>query len=159
MNVGGRLSDHWKAVNAEWQGESAFLARNQKGTTLQVGSTDERPAFGPMELVLAGLAGCTGMDIASILQKKKEAITGLKVFVRGRMPDEYPKTYQEIHVTYVIWGNNIDPAAVEQAIQLSEEKYCSVGLMLNKAAPIISQYQILAPSEEFIEQDKEMIHD
>lgn len=110
-----------------------------------------------MELVLAGLAGCTGIDIASILKKKNEEVNAMKILVRSRMADEYPIVYEEIHVTYVIWGRNVKPASVEQAIRLSEDKYCSVGIMLSKAVPIISHYQILGPTEEFKDQSKEFI--
>ena len=113
-----------------------------------MGKIGDKPGVSPMELILAGLAGCTGMDIASILSKQRQAFVEMKVRVRGKRAEDYPKVFTEFEVTYLIWGEGIDPQAVERAIQLSEEKYCSVGLMLEKAAPIHSTYRILKPGED-----------
>jgi putative redox protein len=85
-----------------------------------------------MELLLAGLAGCTGMDIASILTKQRQPFVDLKVQVRGKRASDYPKVFTELEVTYLLWGEGLDPKAVERAIQLSEERYCSVGIMLGR---------------------------
>lgn len=103
-----------------------------------------------MEMILTGLAGCTGVDIADIMQKKRQPIQALKVIVRGRRAEDFPMVYKEIEVTYLIWGDGIDPKAVERAIQLSEEKYCSVSAMLRSTAEIRSTYRILK-AEEAIE--------
>jgi putative redox protein len=100
-----------------------------------------------MELVLVGLAGCTGVDIVDILEKKRQPLKALKVKVRGKRSEDYPKIYKEIEITYFIWGEGVDPKAVERAIQLSEEKYCSVSAMLRSVVEISSTYQILAASE------------
>ena len=70
-----------------------------------------------------------------------------KVNVRGKRSEDHPKIYKEIEVTYLIWGEGIDPKAVERAIQLSEKKYCSVSAMLGSVAVIRSSYQILNPLE------------
>jgi putative redox protein len=142
------MSGVWKEVKAEWLGGSAFMGFNQKGGSVQIGTVDEKPGVGPMEMLLLGLAGCTGMDIISILEKKRLKIEDFKIFVRGNRADDYPKIYTEIEVSYLLWGRNIPKKDVEQAIQLSKEKYCSVGLMLGKAASIRSTYRILAPGEE-----------
>ena len=112
-----------------------------------MGTIDNQPGVSPMELLLVSLAGCTGMDIASILKKQRQPLAALKVRVRGKRADDYPKVFTELEVIYLVWGEGLDPKAVERAIQLSEEKYCSVGLMLGEAAPIRSSYQILHPGE------------
>lgn len=138
----------WREVVAVWQGETAFIGHNPSGGTVQMGKIGDKPGVSPMELVLAGLAGCTGMDIASILRKQRQTLSALQVRARGKRATDYPMVYTEFEVTYLIWGEGIDPQAVERAIQLSEEKYCSVGLMLAKAAPIYSSYRILKPGEE-----------
>jgi putative redox protein len=133
--------DEWREVTAEWMGDSVFTGRNQSGGSVQIGSFEEQPGVGPMEMLLLGLAGCTGMDIVSILQKKKQDLQRFNLRVRGLRAQDYPKIYTDIEVVYELWGN-IQPEAVEHAIQLSEEKYCSVSLMLGKAARITSRYVI-----------------
>jgi putative redox protein len=139
------MSDQWREIEAEWKGGSTFIGTNPLGGTVQMGRLDERPGVSPMELILVGLAGCTGVDIVDILQKKREPLKALKVNVRGKKSDNFPKIYKEIEITYLIWGEGIDPKSIERAIQLSEEKYCSVSAMLRQSAQIRSSYQILSP--------------
>ncbi len=141
------MADQWREIEAEWQGGGSFIGRNAAGGTVQMGKLDDRPGVSPMELILVGLAGCTGVDIVDILEKKRQPLKALKVKVRGKKAEEYPKIYTEIEITYLIWGEGIDPIAVERAIQLSEEKYCSVSAMLRSVAEIRSSYQILNPIE------------
>jgi putative redox protein len=142
------MDNPWREVIAEWKGETSFIGRNLTGGTVQMGKIDDRPGISPMELLLAGLAGCTGMDIASILSKQRQPFVDLKVKVRGKRASNYPMVFTELEVTYLLWGEGLDLKAVERAIQLSEEKYCSVGLMLGKATPIRSSYRILKTGEE-----------
>ncbi len=141
------MVDQWREIEAEWQGGSTFVGKNPKGGTVQMGMLNERPGVSPMELILVGLAGCTGVDIVDILQKKRQPLQALKVNVRGKRREEHPKIFTEIEVTYLIWGEGIEPNAVERAIQLSEEKYCSVSGMLRSAAQIKLTYRILKPGE------------
>jgi len=136
------VSDSWKEIVAEWQGEGGFTGRNMSGGMVQMGSIGDQPGVSPMELILVGLAGCTGMDVVDILRKKREPLKALQVKVRGKRADDYPKIYTEIEITYLIWGDGVDPKSVERAIQLSEEKYCSVSAMLSSVADIRSTYQI-----------------
>ncbi len=138
------MSDEWREIEAEWRGGGAFIGRNQAGGAVQMGKLNDVPGVSPMELILVGLAGCTGVDIVDILAKQHQPLTDLKVKVRGKKAEEFPKVYKEIEVTYLIWGDGIDPKAVERAIQLSEEKYCSVGAMLSSSAQIRSSYQIFS---------------
>ncbi len=112
-----------------------------------MGMVNDKPGVSPMEMILAGLAGCTGVDIADILAKKRQPLKALKVKVRGHKREEFPKIFDEIEVTYFVYGDGIDPQAVERAIQLSEEKYCSVSAMLRSAVKISSTYQILSGVE------------
>ncbi|MCS7010949.1 MAG: OsmC family protein [Anaerolineales bacterium] len=142
------MANEWTTVTASWKGEMTFLGENEAGGVVQMGTLDGKPGIGPMQLLLVGLAGCTGMDIVSILQKKRVKLTDMQVKVRGRRATDYPMVWEEIHVTYLIWGEDVRPKDVEQAIQLSEEKYCSVGIMLGKTAKITSEYRILAPGEK-----------
>jgi putative redox protein len=97
-----------------------------------------------MELILVAVAGCTGMDIVDILRKKRLDIKGLEVQVTGTRAETYPMIYTELDVVYRVRGKDIPASAVEQAVKLSEEKYCSVGIMIGKAAKINSRYEIIA---------------
>lgn len=96
----------------------------------------------PMELLLAGMAGCTGMDIVSILEKSRQQMTGFEVIVGGERATEYPMVFTEIRVEYVIRGRDISEDAVKRAIELSETKYCSASIMMGKTAKITSSYRI-----------------
>jgi putative redox protein len=140
------MTDQWREIEAEWKGGGAFIGTNPSGGAVQMGTIDEIPGISPMELILVGLAGCTGVDIVDILTKKRQPLTALKVIVRGKKAEDFPKIYTEIEVSYLIWGEGIDPKAVERAIQLSEEKYCSVSAMLRQSAQIRTSYQILVAS-------------
>jgi putative redox protein len=96
-----------------------------------------------MELVLVALAGCTAMDVISILQKQRQPVRGLEVLVRAERAEQHPKVYTSFEVTYRVQGEGIDRRAVERAVALSEEKYCSVGAMLQQSAPIRSSIEII----------------
>lgn len=141
------MSDNWREVVAEWKGDMAFQGRNLTGGSMQIGTLNGQPGIGPMELLLLGVAGCTGMDIVSILQKKRLDLQEFQVKVRGKRAETYPKVYTEIHVTYLLWGKDLPQNAVEQAIQLSEEKYCSASIMLRNTAKMESSYRIYVPGE------------
>lgn len=136
------MTDQWKEIEAEWLSEGAFIGRTLSGGTVQMGKLGDQHGISPVELILVGLAGCTGMDVVDIVLKKREALKALKVKVRGKRADDYPKIFTEIEVTYLIWGTGINEKSVERAIQLSEEKYCSVSAMLSSVAKIKSTYQI-----------------
>lgn len=136
------MTENWKEIEAEWQGASAFIGRNATGGSVQMGKINEIPGVSPMELILVGLAGCTGIDIVDILEKKREKLKALKVKVRGKKAEDYPMVYKEIEITYLLWGEGIKRESVERAIELSEKKYCSVSAMLCSVAKINSTYQI-----------------
>ena len=116
-----------------------------------MGTLNDKPGVGPMQLLLVGLAGCTGIDIVSILQKKRVNISDMQVRVKGKRATDFPMIWTDIHVIYLVWGEKVLANDVEQAIQLSESKYCSVSLMLGKAAKITSEYHILKPGETFLD--------
>jgi putative redox protein len=132
-------------VSATWKGGLNFTGESDKGGIVQMGP--EEKSIGPMQLLLTGLAGCTGIDIISILGKKKVTPTDFRVKVRGKRAEKFPMVYTDIEVEYVFWGEDIKERDVEQAIKLSEEKYCSVSIMLGKTSKINSTYKILKPGE------------
>ncbi len=95
-----------------------------------------------MELVLIGMAGCTAYDVMSILEKKRQRVTGLEVSARAERAEEPPRVYTKIEIEYLLRGRGIKPKAVEDAIRLSKEKYCSASIMLGKTAQITTSYRI-----------------
>jgi putative redox protein len=137
------MSAEWKEINTEWKGGLAFIGKNQAGGSVQMGDLNGQAGVGPMELLLAGLAGCTAYDVVLILEKKKQPLKDFKIKVRGKRAEDYPMVYTDIEVEYLLFGKGLSQKAVEQAIQLSEEKYCSASAMLAKTAEIKSSYRII----------------
>ncbi len=111
------------------------------GTKAAGGGDDD--GFSPMELILVGLAGCTAMDVISILQKKQQAVTGFEVRVSATRVEAHPRVFNHALVEYVVTGHQIAREAVERAVELSDTKYCSVSMMLSKAFPIEHKITIL----------------
>jgi putative redox protein len=103
----------------------------------------EGKGFRPMELMAVSLAGCTAMDVISILQKMKQDVTKFEVKVKADRAEEHPKVFTNIVLEYVVTGKNIDREAVEKAVNLSETRYCSSQAMLRKAVPIQSTITII----------------
>jgi putative redox protein len=97
----------------------------------------------PMELLLMSQAGCTGMDVISILRKQRQQVTGYHIRIHGIRADQHPRVYVEIEVEHVVTGHQIDPGALKRAIELSETKYCSVSRTLAGTANITSSYRII----------------
>ncbi|MFZ0951104.1 MAG: OsmC family protein [Candidatus Sulfotelmatobacter sp.] len=108
---------------------------------------DKATASSPMELVLIALCGCTGYDVVSILQKKREPFTSLEVRAQAERATESPSVYTEIKLTYRI-GGKVSRKAVEDAVRLSKEKYCSVSAMLDKTAKIRAEIEYLDARNE-----------
>jgi putative redox protein len=96
----------------------------------------------PHHVLLEALASCTGMDVISILRKKRQQVSGLSVQVQGSRADQHPKVYTHINVLYRVRGNNVDPQAVERAIELSKTRYCPVIGMLGKVAEVTTRYEV-----------------
>jgi putative redox protein len=104
--------------------------------------------FRPMELLGIGLAGCTAMDVISILTKKKQDILDFEVIVHTRNAEEHPKVWNWVQIEYVVTGRNIDPRAVERAMELSSQKYCPAQNMIRKAVNIELIYRIVETGQE-----------
>ena len=96
----------------------------------------------PMELLLIALGSCTGVDVISILKKKRQQVTGYRIEVSGDRRDEFPRSYTRMHVKHIVRGHGVSAQAVAQAIELSDTKYCSVAATLRGSAEIISSYEI-----------------
>ena len=98
----------------------------------------------PMQVFAMGLGGCTGIDVISILQKKRQAVSAMQIRVTTKRVEEHPRVWTHALIEYFVTGKDIDPAAVERAIQLSKEKYCPAQAMMRKAVEIETRYEIKA---------------
>ncbi|NLG97847.1 MAG: OsmC family protein [Chloroflexi bacterium] len=132
-----------------WKGRMSFDGTAASGFTVPLGARVEHggdgDGFSPLELLLVGLAGCTAMDVISILQKKRQEVTGFEVSVEADRVADHPRVFSHVTVEYRVTGKNLDRAAVERAVELSETKYCSASAMIAKSATIESKITILEP--------------
>jgi putative redox protein len=132
-------------ISAVWQGRLAFEASNSAGLTITMDSPLAKGAPkgpSPMQVLLMSLAGCTAMDVISILEKKRQNVTALEVNVVGNRADDHPRYYTDIEITFVVRGRDVDPAAVERAMELSAEKYCSASANLKPTSKITYGFRI-----------------
>jgi putative redox protein len=125
-------------------GDDFFIAVSPSGHAVALDTDSERgSAPSPMELLLMALGSCTAVDVIGILQKKREQITDYRVEVRGERRDEYPRSFERMEVRHIVTGKAVSPKAVAQAIELSENKYCSVAATLRPTTEIVSSYEII----------------
>ena len=118
-------------ARVKWTDGYQFVAESKTGHAIVLDSpegADTGPT--PMELVLQGLCGCTGMDVISILQKMKKDVRKMEIAADAERSEEHPKVFSRIHLRYRIEGKGVDKESVEKAIRLSEDKYCSVAASL-----------------------------
>ena len=128
-------------ASARWTGEKLnFIGTSYKGHKIEMGGEH----ISPTQMLLLGLAGCTGMDVVSILQKMRQAVTGVDVQITAHQPDDYPKPYHTVEVKYIVKGDNLDPIAVERAIGLSVEKYCIVSQTLQREVELKTSFSVEA---------------
>jgi len=128
-----------------------FVAHSGSGHSLLIDDAAGGTGPKPIELVAVGLAGCTAFDVITILrQKYHQKITAYQVKVEADQAERPPQIFTALRIHHIITGFEIDVAAVEQAIRLSEEKYCSVGAMVQKTATFHTTYEILAEKTEWM---------
>ena len=123
-----------------WKNRMSFEGTSDSGFTVPLGTTPavggDDDGFRPLELLAVGLAGCTAMDVVSILTKKRQELTSFEVRVHADRQDEHPKVFTHLTIEYVLSGNDLSREAVERAVQLSAEKYCPAQAMFAKIVPI-----------------------
>lgn len=134
-------------VHVRWTGNRQFVGWDEAGHGIVMDARPEYRGEGsgarPIELVLYGIAGCTAMDVISILEKKRQDVRGIEIVVEGdQRTDEYPKIYTEIRLHYVVTGFGVSEEAVRRSIELSEEKYCSVGGMLGPQVRTVTSFEV-----------------
>jgi putative redox protein len=136
-------ADDAKAV-IELKNTDLFVGHTPSGHSVLLDTDHTRhSAPTPMELLLVALGSCSGVDVVSILKKKRQDVSAYRVEVRGERRDEHPRSYKRMAVHHIVTGRNISEQSVAQAIQLSEEKYCSVAATLRPTAEIVSSFEII----------------
>ena len=136
-------------VRIDWGGPEGMLFVGQTGTG-HIAAMDGAPEGGghnlaprPMELILVGTGGCTAYDVVLILKRGRHAITGCSVKLQAERAETDPKVFTKIHFIFTVTGSNLPRAAVERAIALSHEKYCSASAMLAQSAEITRSAEIV----------------
>ena len=123
-----------------WKQKMSFDGSSDSGFTVPLGTSPgvggDDDGFRPLELIAIGLAGCTAMDVVSILKKKRQQITAFEVLVHANRAVDHPKVFTHIVIEYIISGNGLSEDAVKRAVQLSEEKYCPAQAMFKEIMPM-----------------------
>jgi putative redox protein len=120
-----------------------FIAENNRGHYLIIDDPSGNTGPKPIDLVGIGLAGCTAFDVINILRKKRQVVTDYKVTIEADQASDPPQIFTSVRIHHIITGVEVSPDAVKDAIRLSEEKYCSVGAMIEKSAKIHATFEII----------------
>ena len=145
-------------AQVDWKGRLTFTGTADSGfevplgSYLEVGGDDD--GFRPMELIAVGLAGCTAMDVISILRKKRQQVTAFEVQVNAERAEKHPRVFTEAVVEYFVSGHGLTESAVKRAIELSATRYCPAQAMLGKVFPIALKYNIY---EDKGEEERELV--
>jgi putative redox protein len=138
-------------ATVRWAGNMTFIGKAGSNHLVPMDTTPEfggdSSATKPMELLLIGLGGCTGMDIVSLLKKMRQDFSGIEMSITADRSEEHPNVYTKIDLEYVIYGRGIDKEKVKRAVELSQEKYCSVSAMLRKSCPVNYTWRVVAPEK------------
>src|SRR5215813_8263697 len=135
-----------QTASVRWIGEEKFVGVSPSGHAVTFDSDREsNKAPGPMEMLLMALGACTATDVVAILQKKRQKLQSLEVICSGERAPEPPTVWTKLEVLYRLSGE-LDEQAVKRAIELSEEKYCSVSATLRKTATLTWKYEVLPPT-------------
>lgn len=139
------------------QAHRQFVAETGSGHHMLLDDAAGATGAKPIELVTVALAGCTAFDIITILrQKYHQKITGYEVRVEADQAERPPQVFTKVRIHHVLTGFGIDPATVEQAIHVSEDKYCSVGAMLKQTAPFETTYEVVEEETEWIRPESQI---
>jgi putative redox protein len=127
-------------VVTHWKGNMQFEADNPRGKMVLMDTSPENGGYnsglGPKAMMLASLAGCSGLDVVSILKKMKVPFSDFRIDTYGELTDEHPKYYKEVTVEYHLYGDNLDEEKIKKAVDLSIEKYCGVMEMFRKFSEV-----------------------
>jgi putative redox protein len=134
-------------ISVNWVDGMLMVGKSHSGHSITM---DGPPEIGgdnlgvrPMEMLLLGVAGCTMIDVVTTLKKMRQDLTHCETRLNGERADEHPKVFTDIHIQFIVKGQDLDPKKVEKAITLSAEKYCSASIMLGKTASITHDFEIV----------------
>lgn len=131
------------SAQVHYAGDQFFIATSPSGHAFAVDvNADRKAAPTPMEMLLVSVAACTGADVISILQKKRQEVTDYRIEVRGERREEHPRAYTNFYVHHIVTGRGVSEQAVARAIELSDTKYCSVAATVRPTAEIVTSYEI-----------------
>jgi putative redox protein len=125
----------------EWREKMQFVGRAGSGPCVMMDNPDGKTGPTPMEMLLMGVAGCTAMDVISIMRKKRADLTGFQINITGERAEDHPRRYTKILIEFVLEGKNLSPKDVERSIELSATKYCSA--IGSVKAPVETSYRIM----------------
>ncbi len=133
--------------SVKWTGDAAFVAETGSGHLVNMDGAPEAGgrnlAPRPMEMLLVGAGGCSAFDVVLILKRGRHAVTDCEVRLDAERADADPKVFTRIHFHFIVKGKSLKPEAVERAVKLSAEKYCSASIMLGKTATITHDYEVV----------------
>ncbi len=139
-------------ANVKWQGKMSFTGSADTGFEVPLGADPvvggDNDGFRPLELMAVSLAGCTAMDVISILKKKRQDVTSFEVTVHTERADEHPRVFTSAIIDYRVVGRNVDEKAVLRSIELSAKSYCPAQGMLEKVFPMRLRYQVFEDQGE-----------
>jgi putative redox protein len=134
-------------VKVKWNGGRRFVAWDEAGHGVVMDAAAAHKGDGsgarPLELVLYALGGCTGIDIVAILEKQRQDVRDFELLITAEQREEQPRYYDRINIEYVLSGSGLKPSAVERAIALSEDKYCSVKGMFGPGVSVTTSYRLI----------------
>ena len=135
------------SVRLNWQGGFRFESRDDHGNSLTLDAPQTEGAafdgFMPGDMLLTAIAGCSGIDVVNILIKQRQEVTGLEISVTGRQNPDPPWAWEDVDIHYVLRGRGVSQHLVERAIDLSENKYCSIGATVSGVTRISSSFEIV----------------
>jgi putative redox protein len=129
-------------ATVKWIGGKQFVGIDSTHHSVVLSTPEEGVGIKPSELLLIAVASCSAVDVVEILEKKRMHLTHLEISASGEQDQDPPWTFRKIHINYQIGGKNLTEKAVAQAIQLSEEKYCSVAATIRATAQITTEFEI-----------------
>ena len=130
-------------IQANYEIGTQFDIQTSSGHHITIDGGEPHTGVSPMEMLLVGLAGCMGISVITVLQKKRQDVTAYQLRVHGTRAAEHPRVFVEITIEHIVTGHHVRPEAVARSIELGETRYCGASAMLGKTAKITNTYQII----------------
>jgi putative redox protein len=130
-------------VSIKWVQNEQFVGTDSTNHSIVLSTAKDGTGSKPSDLLLLALGACTGVDVVSILTKKRQNFSGLQINVSGQQDAEPPWTFRKVHMEFIVYGKGLSEKAVQQAIELAEGKYCSVSATIRGVAEVATHFQIV----------------